>query len=112
MAFWKKNPLSLPKSMYGGVGKWLFISLMCGSCVLHCSFIVLAWFIPYIGLSAIHQTLPLILGTLSFLLIFCIAWMCIALIYYVYTGNNIWGLRKVHGITVKLMYPLMDLLGR
>ncbi len=112
MWLWKKNPLSLPKSQYGGVGKWLFISLMCGSCVLLCLFILLAWFIPYVGFSAIHASLPVILGVGSATLILCVVWLCFALIYHVYTGKNFFGLRKVHGLTVKLMFPLMDLLGR
>ncbi len=109
---WEKNPHSLPKSLYGGVGKWLFISLMCGSCVLVCLFILLAWFIPYVGFSAIHSYLPVVLGVGSAILILCVAWLCFALVYYVYTGKSFLGLSKVHGLTVKLMFPLMDLLGR
>ncbi len=110
--FWKKNPHSLPKELYGGVGKWLFITLMYGSCFLLCLFILLAWLIPYVGFSAIHVSLPYVLGILSAVLIFCIAWMCMALVYYVYTGKNVWGLKKVHSLTVRLMFPLMLLLGR
>ncbi len=109
---WKKNPHSLPKSLYGGVGKWLFITLMYGSCFLLCLFILLAWLIPYVGFSAIHGSLPYILGGLSAVLILCIVWMCVTLVYYVYTGRNAWGIRKVHGLTVRLMFPLMMLLGR
>ncbi len=109
---WKKNPNSLPKELYGGVGKWLFITLMYGSCFLLCLFILLAWFIPSVGFSAIHTSLPYVLGSISALLILCIVWMCVSLVYYVYTGNNIWGLKKIHGLTVRLMFPLMVLLGR
>ncbi len=110
--FWQKNPHSLPKHLYGGVGKWLFITLMYGSCVLLCLFILLAWLIPYVGFSAIHVSLPYVLGIVSAVLILCVAWMCVTLVYYVYTGKNIWGLKKVHGLTVRLMFPLMLLLGR
>ncbi len=109
---WKKNPHSLPKAFYGGVGKWLFITLMYGSCILLCLFILLAWLIPYVGFSGIHVSLPYILGFVSFLLILCLVWMCASLVYYVYTGNNIWGIKKIHGLTVRLMFPLMLMLGR
>ncbi len=109
---WKKNPRSLPKSLYGGVGKWLFITLMYGSCFFLCLFILLAWLIPYVGFSAIHASLPYVLGGLSVALILCVVWMCVTLVYYVYTGNNVWGLRPVHALTVRLMFPLMVLLGR
>ncbi len=109
---WKKNPLSLPKSMYGGVGKRLFISLMSGACIMLCTTILVAWLIPYIGFSQIHFALPWILAFLSCAFIIYVLWVCISIIYHVYTGNQIFGLHKVHGITVKLMFPLMDLLGR
>ncbi len=109
---WKKNPLSLPKSMYGGVGKWLFITLMYASCFLLCLFILLAWLIPYVGFSAIHVSLPYILGFISIVLILVLLWMCITLVYHVYTGKHFLGARRVHGLTVRLMFPLMVLLGR
>ncbi len=112
MLFWKKNPLSLPKAMYGGVGKWLFISLMCGSCVILCAFILLAWLIPYIGFSGIHAFLPWVLAFFSCSLILVVLWVCLSIIYHVYTGKMIYGLNKIHAITVKLMFPLMYLVGR
>ncbi len=108
----KKNPMSLPKSIYNGVGKSLFIGLMCFSSFVLCFTIALAWLIPYVGFSAIHSWLPFIFGGIFLLLILAISWLCLGLCYYVYTGKNFIGLKKIHGLTVKLMFPLMELLGR
>lgn len=110
--FFQKSPHSLPKAMFGGAGKRLFLGLMSASCVLLCLFLLAAWVIPYVGFSAIHPALPYILGGFTALLIFCIAWMCCALAYHVYTGNNLVGIHVIRRITVRLMFPLMEILGR
>ncbi len=112
MIFLQKNPSSLSRNLYGGVGKRLFLGLMCGSCIFICICIGLAWLIPFLGLSAIHTSLPYIFGGISALLILCVSWMCIALAYHVYTGKHTWGITKLRGLTIKLMFPLMELLGR
>ncbi len=112
MLNWKKNPDSLPRSNYGGVGKRLFIGLMCGSCFLIGLVITLAWFIPYIGFSGIHPFLPYFLGFVSLLLIFAVFWICISLSYHVYTGKFVFGLKYLRGLIVKLIFPLMEIVGR
>ncbi len=109
---WKKNPNSLPRDNFGGIGKRLFIGLMCGSCILLALIIVIAWFIPFIGFSAIHPWLPFFLGSISFLLVFIIFWFCLALAYHVYTGKFVLGIGLLRTLTVKLIFPLMELVGR
>lgn len=108
----RKTPHSLPREAYGGAGKRLFIGLMTGSCVLLCLGILAAWFIPYVGLAAIHPSLPWLFGVLSALCIAGISWMTLGLVYHVYTGGHLPGLKRIRGFTVRLMFPLMELLGR
>ncbi len=112
MFIWQKNPASLPRSNYGGIGKRLFIGLMCGACVLISIVIVLAWLIPFLGFSAIHPFLPYFLGFVSSLLVFLIFWVCLALAYHVYTGKPVFGLKFLRSLIVKLIFPLMELVGR
>ena len=107
-----KNPYSLPRSLYGGAGKRLFLGLMGGSCVLLSLCILSLWLVPYIGLSAIHPSLPWILGVLVWLCIGAIAWVCAGLAWHVYTGRGFWGLRFIRRITVRLMFPLMEIVGK
>lgn len=108
----RKNPHSLPRSHYGGAGKRLFMGLMGGSCVLLCLAILSLWLVPYVGLAAIHQSLPWVLGFFSALLIALVSWMCLGLVYHIYTGAHLPGLKGIRGFTVRLMFPLMELLGR
>ncbi len=109
---WNKNPASLPRTNYGGIGKRLFIGLMCGSCFLLGLVIVLAWFIPYIGFSAIHPALPFFLGGISFFLVLSLLWACVSLSYHVYTGKFVFGISFLRNIIVKLIFPLMEIVGR
>lgn len=107
-----RNPHSLSRDDYGGAGKRLFIGLMTGSCVLLCLGIVLLWLVPFLGLHAIHASLPWLLGVLSACLVFFVAWMCLALIWHVYSGRSFWGIHRIRALTIRLMFPLMELLGR
>ena len=107
-----KTPHSLPRTQYGGAGKRLFLGLMSGSCVLLCLGILSLWLVPYIGLSAIHPWLPYIMGGVTLLCIGLVAWMCVGLAYHVYTGRHLPGLRRIRGLTVRLMFPLMEVLGK
>ncbi len=112
MPFLTRNPHSLPRTQYGGNGKRLFLGLMGATCFLSCSIILILWIIPLVGLSAIHESLPYILGFLSALLIFGLTFVCVALGYHVYTGKPVFGIRRIRGLVVKLIFPLMELLGR
>lgn len=108
----RKTPHSLPRAQYGDAGKRLFIGLVSGSCVLLCVFILAAWLVPYVGLAAIHPSLPWVLGGLSALLMAALSWMTLGLIYHVYTGRHLPGLQRIRGFSVRIMFPLMELLGR
>lgn len=108
----RKTPHTLPKSQYGGAGKRLFLGLMSGSCLLLCLIILAFWLVPYFGLSAIHPSLPCISGALAVLLISLVVWMCVGLAYHVYTGRSLPGLAAIRKLTVRLIFPLMELLGK
>ncbi len=112
MSIFKKNPNSLPRNHYGGNGKRLFLSLMGGTSFLSCLLILILWIIPSIGLSAIHVSLPYILGILSVILILVISWVSMSLGYHVYTGKPVFGISRIRGFVVKYMFPLMELLAR
>lgn len=108
----RKSPHTLPKSQYGGAGKRLFLGLMSGSCIILCLLILAFWLIPYLGFSAIHASLPFISGAFALLLISLIVWMCAGLAYHIYTGHYLPGLAGIRKLTIRLIFPLMELLGR
>lgn len=107
-----KSPHSLPHDAYGGARKRLFIGLMVGSCALIMLFLLAIWLIPYLGLSAIHPSLPFISSILFTVVLLAIAWICGALVYHIYTGRLLPGISRVRGLTIRLIFPLMEVLGR
>ncbi len=108
----RKSPHSLPRSQYGGARKRLFIGLMAGSCALLCLVLPAIWIVPCVGWAGIHPSLPLLSGVVFLLAIAAILWMCLGLVYHIYTGRHLPGIARIRGFTIRLMFPLMELLGR
>ena len=108
----KKSLHTLPRSEYGGARKRLFIGLMVASCAFVGFALFIGWLVPYLGLSAIHPALPSISTSLCVLLLLLLAWLCIGLVFHIYTGCHLPGINRIRGVTSRLMLPLMVLLGR
>jgi len=108
----KKSPYTLPSSEYGGARKRLFIGLMLASCASVGLALVIGWLVPYLGLSAIHPALPLISTSLCILLLLLLIWLCVGLVFHIYTGCHLPGIHPIRGVTTRLMLPLMVFLGR
>lgn len=107
-----KSAFSLSKNEYGGTGKRLFIGLVTLTALLLCVLILLVWLVPTIGFSAIHPWLPAIAGTLFGGAIAAIVWLSLGLVLHAYTGKPVLGTSRLRGITIRLLLPLMELMGR
>ncbi|MHC1699808.1 MAG: DUF116 domain-containing protein [Humidesulfovibrio sp.] len=92
--------------------KRLFIGLIAGTCVLVCALLALLWVVPYVGLRNIHPQAPLVLGILLGVLLVLVLWASLGLVLSVVLPRPLPLARRVRGITVKLLLPMMSLLGR
>ena len=92
--------------------KRLFIGLILGASLLLCLTFVLLWFVPYLGLKAIHPVAPAIWGILMAGAIAITLWASVGLVLNVLTGRTLPFLKRLRGVTVKLFLPLMILVGR
>ncbi|MEG2173168.1 MAG: DUF116 domain-containing protein [Desulfovibrionaceae bacterium] len=108
----EKSPHSLPRYEYGGARKRVFIGLMVGSCGLIMALLLAVWIVPYLGLSVIHPSLPFLSGVFFSLCLLAILWICATLVYHIYTGRSMPGIKRVRALTIRLILPLMELLGR
>lgn len=106
------NPHSLPQKDYGGTGKRVFIALVLGTTLLICTLLLLIWVVPTLGFAAIHPILPTLVGIIVFTLILAILWLSFGLVFQAYTGQAIWGTGSLRGITIRLLLPCMELIGR
>ena len=108
----RKSPFSLPPDQYGGARKRVFIGLMLASCLLSCAVIAFFLILPWVGIFSTQHWLPTISIAVGFVVIFAILWLCIILVFHIYTGKTMPGVDSVRHITVRLFFPLMELLAK
>lgn len=110
--FFSPTPHSLPRSDYGGTGKRLFIGLVTGTAVLLCLLLLLIWLVPTFGFAAIHPMLPSAAGLVFGGAMLGVIWMSLGLALQAYTGRALFGTARLRGVTVRLLLPFMELVGR
>ena len=107
-----KSSFSLSRAEYGGTGKRLFVGLVSGTATLLCLLLLLVWLVPTVGFAAIHPWLPYVTGLFFGGAILAIIWLSVGLVLHAYTGKPVLGTSRLRGITIRLLLPLMELMGR
>lgn len=92
--------------------KRLFIGLIGGTCALVCSLLILLWVVPFIGLKNIHPYAPVALGALLGVLFLLVVWASLGLLLSLVAHRPLPLTGRMRGLTIKLLLPLMSLLGR
>lgn len=107
-----KSPHSLPAWQYGGGRKRIFIGLMLASCVALClalfAFLVLPWLVPQAATASWLPTLSICVGLGVIALL---AWLCVVLVFHVYTGSRLPGISWMRHVLLRLFLPFMESLG-
>lgn len=92
--------------------KRLFIGLILGSCGLVCLFLILLWLVPYVGLRNLHPSAPWVLGVVVGVALVLVLWASLGLLLSIVLAKPLPLAGRMRGVTVKLLLPLMSLLGR
>jgi hypothetical protein len=92
--------------------KRLFIGLIAGTCLLVCALLALLWVVPYVGLRNIHPSAPWVLGALLGAIFLLVLWAGLGLVFSILSPLPLPLSRRMRGVTVKLLLPMMSLLGR
>jgi hypothetical protein len=90
----------------------IFVNLLILTCVILLVVSFILWYIPYLGLSNIHPRLPILLAVAigaAMLIILCGAG---SLIITIYRGREFFLSRKLRGVVIEVLFPLMILWGR
>ena len=90
----------------------IFVKLLILTCLILLVVSFILWYIPYLGLSTIHSQLPLLLAIVlgvAMLLILCGAGTLIITLYW---GREFFLSRKLRGIFIEVLFPLMVFWGR
>ncbi len=96
----------------GSSRKRLFIGLIGATCALVCAFLVLLWVVPYVGLRNLHPYAPWILGAVIGVVLLLVLWASLGLLLSIVVARPLPLAKRMRGVTVKLLLPLMSLLGR
>jgi hypothetical protein len=92
--------------------KRIFIGLLVATCLLLGPLLALLWYVPYVGFTRIHPSLPLILGLVFGILILLILGGVFLLILTIILGRDLCISRKLRGIILKIVFPLLIGVGR
>jgi hypothetical protein len=92
--------------------KRIFLGLLVVTCLLFTFILGVLWYVPYVGLTSLHPRLPLILGTFFFILLFLVCGVVAILALTVLLGRDLFFSRKLRGVVIKLLLPLMSGVGK
>ena len=90
----------------------IFVELLILSCLILLVVSFVLWYIPYLGLSNIHPKLPLLLAITLGVAMLVIFSGSGSLIITIYRGREFFVSRKLRGIVIEVLFPLMVLWGR
>jgi hypothetical protein len=80
--------------------------------VVMVSLAFLLWWVPYVGLSNIHRSLPGILAI--FLGGFVLFWLggALTLVFTIVRGKNLFFNRRIRGVVIRVLFPLLVGVGK
>lgn len=95
---------------YCGGRKRIFIGLLCGASFVLCLLFLCLLVLPWLGDNpAILRPICIAAGCLGIVLM---AWLCLALVFHIYTGRKFAGCAQVRHVMIRLLLPLMEIMGK
>lgn len=104
-----KKPLC-DRPFYNGGRKRIFIGLLCATCLVVCLLLFAALILPWLA----HDpgNLRYLSITLGIMGISCFSWLCMILVLHIYTGKNFPGIASVRHALIRILLPLMEIVGK
>ena len=92
--------------------QWTFIFLLFLTCALLVGTAVVLWLIPYVGFSNIHPKLPIIMAIVFALIVLFLIGGGLTLIFTILWGKNLFFNRRIRGVIIRFLFPLLVFVGR
>ena len=92
--------------------KWTFILLLLLTCVALVGFAVVLYLVPYVGFANIHQKLPLIMAIIFAGVVLFLIGGALTLVFTILRGKNLFFNRRIRGVVIRLLFPLLVLVGK
>jgi uncharacterized protein len=89
-----------------------FILLLLVTCMVLVGLAFVLWWVPYVGLTHIHPSLPILLA-LAFggLVLFALGG-ALTLVFTILRGKNLFFNRRIRGVTIRFLFPILVGVGR
>jgi hypothetical protein len=92
--------------------KRVFIGLLLVSCVVMVALAFLLWWVPYVGFSNIHPSLPAVVGvTFGAITLFMLGG-ALTLVCTIIRGKNLFFNTRIRGVVIRFLFPLLVGVGR
>lgn len=101
-----------PTEKNHGFDKRVFILLLLLTCVALVLGAVALWLVPYIGFSNIHPRLPHVMAVLFALIVMFLIGGGLTLVFTIIRGKNLFFNRRIRGVVIRFLFPLLVLVGR
>lgn len=92
--------------------KRIFVFLLLVTCGALVGAAFLLWWVPYVGLTAIHESLPLLLGIFLGALVLFGLGGALTLVLTIVRGRNLFFNRRIRGVVIRVLSPLLVVVGR
>lgn len=93
-----------------GGRKRIFLGLLIASCCVVCLLLVLFLILPWVGPDSVwlkHMSIGSAVIGISLL-----AWICLTLVFHIYTGRRLPGIGGLRHLCIRLFLPLMEIVGK
>jgi len=92
--------------------KRTFILLLLLTCVALVVGAVTLWLVPYVGFSNIHPKLPIVMAAFFALIVLFLIGGGLTLIFTILRGKNLFFNRRIRGVVIRFLFPLLVIMGR
>lgn len=93
-----------------GGRKRIFIGLLCATCVAVCLGLFLLLILPWLGNDPGYlRHVSICVGVFGMALL---CWLCLSLVYNIHTGKKPPGIAVTRHVMIRLMLPLMEIVGK
>lgn len=92
--------------------KRTFLLLLLLTCIAFVIIAFVLWWVPYVGFTYIHPKLPLIVAVLFGALVLFALGGGLTLVFTILRGKNLFFNRKIRGVTIRFLFPVLVGMGR
>ncbi len=93
-----------------GGRKRIFLGLLAASCIALCLLLLIFFILPWLGTGSVWLgRLSMTVGVFGIVLL---VWLCVTIVFHVYTGRNLPGISWMRHLCIRLFLPFMELAGR